>query len=93
VKREPAGLDRQSRFPRGAPRCPSEIVNEKRAESVFLTLAMERNQIYGVLAEFVNTRWGETWWTAKFDRAALGGCRLKRSRSVPPIIGPTQERP
>jgi hypothetical protein len=59
VKREPAGLDRQSRFPRDAPRCPSEIVNEKRAESLFLTLAMERNQIYVVLVEFLNTRWGK----------------------------------
>jgi hypothetical protein len=35
------------------------IVNEKRAESLFLTLAMERNQIYVVLVEFLNTRWGE----------------------------------
>jgi hypothetical protein len=91
VKREPAGLDRQSRFPR-RPTLPVEIVNEKCAESLFLTLAMERNQVY-VLVEFLNTRWGETWWTAKFDRAALGGCRLKRSRSVPPTIGRTQERP
>ena len=41
------------------PLCPSEIVNEKRAESLFLTLAMERNPIYVLLAEFLNTRWGE----------------------------------
>jgi hypothetical protein len=59
VKREPTGLDRQSRFPRGAPRCPSEIVTEKRAESLFLTLAMEPNEVYVVLVEFLNTRWGE----------------------------------
>jgi hypothetical protein len=41
MKREPAGLDRQSRFPRGAPPCRSEIVDEKRAEDLFLTLAMD----------------------------------------------------
>jgi hypothetical protein len=59
VKREPAGLDQQNRFPAAPPRCPSEIVNEKHAKSLFLTLVMEHNQVYVVLVEFLNTRWGE----------------------------------
>ena len=44
-------------LPPRSPPCPSEIVNEKCAESLFLTLAMEHSQIYVVLMEFLNTRW------------------------------------
>jgi hypothetical protein len=44
----------------------------------------------------MNTRW-RGWWTTTYDRRALtpqttGGRRPNRLRSVPPIIGRTQER-